>query len=68
MKNKLSSSQIIENINARIALMTAQGITPRNPARAQLQELLTAIVKHSAGIESLDINTKEHQDGITIYK
>ena len=56
----ITATNIIDNINAKIALLAAQGITRNQPQRQPLQRLLDDICRHCAKIEHIDSSTAEH--------
>lgn len=53
---KYTAADIVDNLNARIALNKLMGTDCR-----QLQSLLDAICRHSAGYESLSYDTECHR-------
>jgi hypothetical protein len=61
---QITAQQIIDNVNARLKLLRAQGI---DVEREQLQDLLNDICRHSTGIANIDDSTTEHLDGALWY-
>ena len=57
---KVTAQQIIDNMNARLALLKSQGFEGNHPATCQLQELMDDICRHNMGIESIETSTKNH--------
>ena len=65
MAKKVTAQQIIDNINAKIGLIRAQGLGVKH--YRDLQELLDDICRHNNGMQSIDIETLNISQGISKY-
>ncbi len=66
MTKKATAQQIIDNINAKIALYRAQGLSDK--AFSDLQELIEDICRHNMGITPIDAVTEVCAKGATKYR
>ena len=60
---KVTAQQIIDNLNARLALVRAQG-----GKDSELQALLDDICRHNMKITDIDNSTRDIKDLLEVYK